>query len=317
MSSLTGGEISQLTWLEDGRSLVILAESGGRVSVVKIDTDSGELSILAKADSDIKEYSTDSKGEVVVFATEEPRDQAKESFGPTAQEAASGYRIPFEDATKSFFSRRRLYVTHRRADRTWTVPQPLILRSAFSHNPMTAFPYLASMHLSLSPDARTLLVTYIDQDERLPPEWETNEYVKLLRANGFPGILPTLMVDMMDGSVKLAIESPYSSNTPLWAKDSRSFVLTAISPINSLWDKSDQQNKFVADEKLHLFHVERDTGKVDLVITRTADSDRQPLHWNRDGRLTVRSSADTVINLVQGEEGWKVSAVLHIPLVNA
>jgi dipeptidyl aminopeptidase/acylaminoacyl peptidase len=313
----TEPEISQLTWLEDGRSLVVLAKKGGTVSIVKVDTDNGHLSVLAKADSDIKEYSTDGAGDVVVFATEEAKDQPRESFGPTAQEAASGYRIVIEAAAKSFFSRRRLYIARRRTDRTWTVPQPLVLRSAFSHSLMTSFPYLASMHLSLSPDAKTLLVSYVDQDEQLPPDWDANVYVKLLRANGFPGILPTLMVDMTDGSVEMAIQSPYTSSTPLWAKDSGSFVLTSISPINTPWDGSDQRNKLTGDEKLHLFSVERNTGKVDLVIERAVDSDRQPLAWDSDKKLTVRTGADTVSDLVHGKDGWKVSAVLHIPLLNA
>jgi dipeptidyl aminopeptidase/acylaminoacyl peptidase len=314
---LTGVEVSQLVWLEDGRHVTVLAKNQGLVSVVEIDTDSGELSVLAKTDSDIKEYSIDSRGSVVVFSTEESKDQPSGSFGPKAQDSASGYRIAFEDAANAFFYRRRLYVTRRSTDKTWTAPQPLVLRSPFSRKLLTTFPYLVSMHLSLSPDATSLLINYVDEDEQLPPNWEANAYVKLLRANGFPGILPTLLVSLADGSAKLAIQSPWISNTPLWAKDSRAFAVAAISPIGSPWDESDQKNHRIGSEGAHLFVVDRHTGKADLVIARMADGGRQPLDWKRNGTLVLRTSADTVSDLAPDGEGWKVNTTLHIPLVEA
>lgn len=311
---LSGSGVSQLQWLEDGIRITVIAKSDGRASVVQVDVLSGEIRVLARADHDIREYSIDSEGREVVFAMEEVNELGGKTSGQAERDAARGYRIPFEAAATSFLYRRSLYVIRIRDNGTWTKPEPIIVRSPFTGRSLTALPYLVTMHLSLSPDGRRLLVNYIDEANELPHDWQENDYVKGLRSSGFPGILLTLLVDLVDGGARLALKSPWISNTPLWSTDSQSFIVSAISPVGSQWDENDRNNHRIGAEGAHLFYVEPNTRIIEQVVPRAADAGKQPLSWNRKGELILHTTGNTIGHFLRENGQWKETDSFQIPL---
>ena len=323
LSAKTGGEpklllsspvVSGLQWLEDGKRIVVLAKEGRSVSVVQLNVETGEHRVLIQVKDDIKEFSADSSGSVVVFATEVVTHQQAEIAKRTESEIAKGYRIPFEVPATSAFYRRQIFVSRRRNNFMWTAPKPLPIVSPFTKQVQTSLAYLATLHLSLSPDGKSLLLNYIDGREGLPEAWEASAYVRLLKDSGFPGILPTLLVDLTSGNSSLAIESPWISNTPLWSKDSRSFVVSAESPVGTAWEQDDRTNHRIGAEGAHLFVVNRATGAVDLVTLRMADSGKPPLSWNSDGKLILHTAADTIGEFSLRAGKWMEISSLRIPL---
>jgi dipeptidyl aminopeptidase/acylaminoacyl peptidase len=122
------------------------------------------------------------------------------------------------------------------------------------------------------------------------------------------------LIDLTNGKSSLAIESPWISNTPLWSKDSRSFVVSAESPVGTTWEEDDRINHRIGAEGAHLFAVNRATGAVDLVTLRMADSGKQPLSWNSDGNLILHTAADTIGEFSLRAGKWMELSSLRIPL---
>ena len=308
---LSGTSIAELEWLADGKHVVVLAQLQGRVSVVEVDATTGQKNILARAVGDIKEYSIDSVGDVLVFATEEPNLDQAEMGKRTSQEIAQGYRISFDSPATGAFPQRRLFVTRKNRAAIWSDPAPLAVASPFDGHLLPALPYLTTLHLSLSPNGRSLLVNYVDAGEE---RWKASPYVRLLRNNGFPGILPTLLIDLEHGTAKLALDSPWISNTPLWSNDNKSFVVSAVSPVGSRWEDDDRQSGRIGAEEAHLFQIEAETGKVTFVALRTVDAAKQPLFWNRAGALVLHASQDRIAIYSEQDGKWSQTSSFQIPL---
>lgn len=311
---LAGTSIAELEWLADGKHIVVLAKAHGRASVVQVDTATGHRKVLARVARDIREYSIDDAGDVLVFATEEPNRDQTEMERRTSTDIAQGYRISFQSTPTGAFPRRRLFVTRKRRNAMWSAPQPISVLSPFTRRPLMAFPYLTTLHLSLSPNGRSVLVNYVDDGEQMPATWKASPYVQLLRKNGFPGILPTLLIDLVNGNAKLAVDSPWISNSPLWSKDSKSFVVSAVSPAGSRWENDDTQNGRIGAEQAHLFQVEAETGKTTFVALRAADGAKQPLFWSRAGALVLHTVDDKIAIYSQRNGQWTRDSSFPIPL---
>ena len=313
---LAGASVSGLQWLADGKHLVVLAKADGRVSVVEVNVATGHRRVVERAARDIREFSVDRAGDVLVFATEEPDRDQNEIAARTAKDSAEGYRIPFQSTATGRSPRRRLFVMRKLRRARWSTPKAISAVSPFTKRPLIAFPYSTTLHLSLSPDGRSVLVNYVDAGDDLAPPWNASPYVRALRDSGFPGILPTLLVDLVRGGSRLAFDSPWISNTPLWSKDSKSFVVSAVSPVGSHWEADDTESGRIGAEDAHLFQVDAETGKVAFVALRAADGAKQPLSWNRAGALVLQTVEGTIATYTERDGVWSQDSSFWIPLAD-
>jgi dipeptidyl aminopeptidase/acylaminoacyl peptidase len=306
---ITGEGISSLQWLADGRHVTFLMHVGGAGAVVELDTVTGKHEIVGRTSDDVVEYTTDGSGDEVVFATQLP--ETKKQFEWTAQQMASGYRIPFGETATQVFPKRQLFVTSRRGNGSWTTPRELTIHSPFTQKAQQVLTTYKSLFLSLSPDGRQLLLRYLDGE--MPEEWKKSPFGSKTFSIGFPGVVALVHLDLQSGATTMPLRTPFASSLPLWSSDSESFLVTSYSPVDSSWEKDDiaENGQIPADE--HLFWVSIARGTVEEVASRVADSYERPLFWTNEGGIVIHTSANTIDQVVRTETHWTVSRSLKIP----
>jgi dipeptidyl aminopeptidase/acylaminoacyl peptidase len=306
---LTASALSQLQWLEDGKHVAVLMKDGGRVSVVKVDVETGSREILLKQDADIKEYSINARGDTVLFATESPDYVA----APDRSANASGYRVVFERRQSAGSNSRRLFVVRQGTAGEWTPPAAVAIRSPFTNQTIASLPYALSLRLSLSPDGHWATVTYIENGAQLPADWKASPLVrKQLDRGGLA--LVTVIADLRKASTALALASPWSYTIPLWRPNSQSFTIVSQSPVGTQWELKDIQDHLDPDDAVHLFNVELTTGKVERVFSPAPTVRERPLAWRDDGSLVVHTARDTIGYYSHESGQWFVKSAIHIPL---
>ncbi len=310
---LTGRELGQLQWLQDGVHLEFLYRNRAkRRAIYKVNTETGSLTPIIQFKDDIVEFSSDSHGATIAFAAENKSEGFSGKTNHTAEEIDSGYRIPFSDPQHTDLHYRRIYVA-RKHDQHYRA-EPLPIKSPFDHTRLISVPYLGTLHLSLSPDGQRLLVNYIDTTEALPSSWLANKYVQRLRQVGFAGVLPTVLVSIANGRSALALNSPWISNTPLWSSDSRRFAVYAESPIGTEWERNDEAAKQLGSAGAHLFSVEIANAQIKEVSPRMTDGAKQPLFWSDEGNLVLRTSATTLSIFQESSSEWRQISSFELPL---
>jgi dipeptidyl aminopeptidase/acylaminoacyl peptidase len=310
---LSGQRISGVRWLQDGRHLLALINDGSREVLVKIDAITRKREVILRADSDITEYVVDQEAKTIVYTVDEvPADS---QFVPSAEQRSSGYRVAFHKdiAAEWQLPARKIYVTRLDNGGIWSKPQLVTIISPFSNHVVEAFTFVstAGLKLSLSPDGKLLLISYITKDA-LPEEWREGK----AKRKTFEAGLPTSIIvlhDLSTGRTTIPFETYLPMNTPLWSRDSTSFVMTAISPVNSRWEQEDLLNP---SESVHLFWVEPVKGKVELVLSHVANGAEQPLNWQPDGNLMIHSSANRIVELIRQDGKWVENSSFDIPLEN-
>ncbi len=307
-----GSVVKHLRWLEDGEHVVVLTNEGGGVGVVNIDVRTGERKVLASGDRDIQEYSVDRNGDTVVFAIDEPADSYVPQ--PTPQEIAKGYRIPFQRPGVTGFLKRTVFVTKLRDNGEWTKPERVNVQSPFTKQSVTSFPYQIRLYLSLSPNGRFVLITYLE-GHQIPEDWKNSPFIRKTLDAGYGGTKITVLQDLSSGETMWPLKTPWASSIPLWSLDGRSFVVVARSPVGSQWEQQDTLNQRVGDEDAHLFWVEPSTGRVEQVASHVATAD-QPLWWKVNGDLIVRTGPDTISSVSYQSGRWHEKSNFRIPLPN-
>jgi len=143
--------------------------------------------------------------------------------------------------------------------------------------------------LSLSPDGRLLLLTYISSDP-LPPDWQASRTSRHIFDVGIP--TPVLILQNLDtNESSIALNTYLPLNIPLWSPDSHSFAVVAMSPIGSTWEHEDSVTPGALG---HLFEVDIPSKFVRQVTPRVANNGEQPLIWTQHSGLLVHTTADTI-----------------------
>jgi dipeptidyl aminopeptidase/acylaminoacyl peptidase len=308
----TGPELAQLHWLPDGRHLTILRRVRSTVAVVSMDIERGDQQVLAQSSSDIKEYSIDRGAGTVAYAVEDSPVLSSSEKQPV-KDPATGYRVVPQQTFVAQLPSRVVYVVRRRQSGGWAGPTPVTIHSPFSGRVLSGLSYFrtSALRLSLSPDGRHLLITYINSDP-LPAAWQTSRTARKIFDAGLPTPLLVLEdLETNEGTIALKTYLPLS--IPLWSPDSNSFAVVAMSPVDSIWEHQDQETPGALG---HLFSVTLGSGVVRQVAAHVANNSEQPLNWPDNGSLLVHTSADTITKFSVSGDTWNAIGSYRMPLAN-
>jgi dipeptidyl aminopeptidase/acylaminoacyl peptidase len=311
---LVADTISQIHWAADGKRLFALTSGGAHVSVSTIDTVTGEHSVAASSSSDIKEYTIDAAGDMIVYAIED--QPGVHVNGPTAKEIAAGYRIPFQSREQTQQLQRHLFMTKRSGSGNWDEPKEISVRSPLTGQLLTGFSFTTSLRLSLSPNGKKLAFTYIiSEQERLPVEWTDSLIGAQVLKDGSPP-MTVLLIDLSTMQAALPFKTAWAFSIPMWAFDSGSFAIVATSPIGSSWEQSDARDHQDIVGSAHLFWIEPDSGKIEEVTSHVGDILHGPLWWGPKGDMLVETEGNAVTRLLHDGTGWRSAATFRSPPVD-
>jgi dipeptidyl aminopeptidase/acylaminoacyl peptidase len=301
-------DASQLTWIADGHRIALLGRQAGRVAVIFVDAATGAIQTIAKAPADIREFSVDRDGTTIVFATEVPRSSADEV--PSERENETGFRIPFQMEGESSELERRIFLTRRTPTGEWTVPSAVALQSPLTKKPVTILPYTYSLRLSVSPDGRFVLVTYLVSED-LPGEWSESRWVQQIKNSSGP-LLITVLRDLTSGATSMPLATPWAySINPFWSPDSRSYFESASAPPGSQLESEDEQRGKRGNA--HLFWIDLSTQAVKLATAYSGDR-VLPLSWNSKDEAEIQIDSKTVVSVARNRDGWHDTSTLRLPL---
>jgi dipeptidyl aminopeptidase/acylaminoacyl peptidase len=305
---LANPTIAQLRWLHDGRHVTALIKGRHTVVLVSIDVDSGRQELIARSATDIREYSIDEAGNVVVFAVDEAYGAVDGLV--TGRDAARGFLVPFQESGTILSPHGRLYLTMRRHNHLWTTPDKVTISSPITGKPVNTFAYYDNFHLSLSPNGQRLLFTY--RSGEIPERWKTSPVVKDIVSSGSQ-IMLTVLQDLTGRTPPLLVDAPLFYNIPLWSPDSQSFAFSAVSPIGSVWEHQDIEEHRRFGSAVHLFAMDIGTRAIQEITRRMADIGHQPLFWNEDGRLLLQTDEKTFSEFARQNGKWLPVRSLDVP----
>jgi dipeptidyl aminopeptidase/acylaminoacyl peptidase len=308
---LTAADISQIHWLDGGNRVVALLKTGSQTTISEVNTDTGQTMVLMRDRRGIDEYDVGQDASIIAYSVV---DGVKTpNITPDAAEVAEGYRISNQRPTASLFRQHRVYVTRRTKNGSWSKPVQVVVASPFTEHPVSIFPAVSSLKLSLSPNGELLLLTFLT-DGPLPPYWQRSPYVhKMTVGIGFD-ISVTVLHNLRTGKTAFPLESPEPWSLPLWARDSQSYLAVAAPPVGSSLEEQDYRKNPTSYGPGHLFHVEVTTGKVEEVTSKIANVSEQPLAWKADGKILVHTDRNTIgtFDLVGGV--WAEISSVTLPL---
>jgi dipeptidyl aminopeptidase/acylaminoacyl peptidase len=306
---LTGARIKQLTWLGDGKHLVMLLLRKERTAVVTVEAATGRLEELARApdDKDINEYTVSRNGSIVVFAVAQPAN-VEDTLTP--EQVASGYRIPFERSEEAHYKQAKLYLVTRDEHGIWSRPRRLNIPSPFTQHPLQTLPYQITLHLSLSPDGRSLLFMYMSLED-LPPSWKASPIAKSFTStHGIPLQL-TALYNIGNGDTEVTLKSAFLYQTPIWSPDGKRYLAVSTAPLGSIWEQDDAGSNDLPPG--HVLSVNPVTGETEQILGPRKIPPR-PLAWNTEDEIVLRTAAYEISQYSRSSAGWKRTASFRVPL---
>jgi dipeptidyl aminopeptidase/acylaminoacyl peptidase len=305
---LSSTKISELQWLNDGRHIVALMDWHARTVIARIDTRDGTYQVLVKKSRNIEEFSIDRGGNTLVFSLSDSADVLNHSSDPDG--GARGYRIPFQRPGAASLPKRKIFVAKRRSTGGWSTPENLLIRSPFTGAKMDSVYCQEYLRLSLSPNGKLLLLSYVDTEE-LPNRWKASPFVQQLHNDGFPGVQVTVLQNLLTGKTTVPMKTPWTYGTPMWSLDNTAFLLAARSPVGSSWEVQDIREHIPS---IHLFWADIITGRIGEVTKNVADAVEQPLSWNKKAGIVAQTGDHEIARFTfQGGE-WSRASSMRIPI---
>jgi dipeptidyl aminopeptidase/acylaminoacyl peptidase len=308
---LSSSDMSGLHWLDDGSAVTVLTRSADKVVLERIDVPSGKAEVLVQASQDIAEYSISGDGKTAVFVTEIPESSL--SAARTQSEISHGYRIPLQKEQVALFPKREVFVTRRTPENTWSMPTPVYVRSPFTGQALKELPYVLNLRLSLAPNGEKLALTYLENASRISDAWKQSRSVKaLISSIGMAEI--TSVTDLKSGQTTLPFQGPWAYTVPLWSTDSTSFIIGAVSPVNSEWERQDVAENRMSDDTVHLFQTDVRTGETREVLKELGGILAGPLSWPSNDVLLLRTGDSAVSRFELKDGHWVERERTVIPL---
>ena len=303
-------------WFPDNKSLAVLTRRRGKIILDRVDSVSRTEETLWEGDGDITDYSMDVTGETIAVAVRD-KNQAIQSHEP-ARDDGRGYRLDSKLIPKdsSDDPKRTVYILRLAADYRRPVVQRVKFTSPLSGKPIKDIYDFHSLHISLSPNGRYLLIDDIGDfsDFRLSAAWVQSPIVQYMSKSGFRGPVISYLYDVHTGRATIPLESPYLLDGQ-WAPDSKSYIKVAAAPAGSKWEASDfPLGTQASNHTWHMFHVNVATGEISEVLDR---AETPPLAWRKNGEIVVRDSTGALLTLKEKAGEWKLIATELIPFPDA
>jgi dipeptidyl aminopeptidase/acylaminoacyl peptidase len=313
VSVLTDHVVTGIQWFPDNKSLAVLIHRDGKSVLERIDSETKKEELIWQSDNDITDSSMDAGGEVIAVAVS-ARSQTPGTSGIQRDES-KGYRIDSESADLSNSPRRNVYILRMGDDHLWAVAQHVEFTSPLSGRTITDVEDNHSLHISLSPNGRYLLIDNLETWSAIPARaaWERSRLVQAMKTRGLGGPVISYLYDIQKGTATMPLDSPYVLDG-MWAPDSKSYIKIAAAPAGSKWEASDFASEPPSNHVTHMFAVDVATGEVSEVLRR---SETTPLVWTKNGDLLVRTSSDGFVTLKEEVGYWKQLATQRIPFPDA
>ena len=303
-------------WFPDNKNLAVLTRRKGKVILVRVDSISRTEETLWEGDGDITDYSMDATGKTIAVAVRD-KDRAPLSYEP-GRDDRKGYRLDSESMPKDHSDqpRRTVYILRLAADYRRTVAQRVEFTSPLSGKPIKDIDAFPTLHISLSPNGRYLLIDDIEKFSNfpLPAAWVQSPIVQFMRKRGDQGPVISYLYDVHTGRATIPLDSPYVMDGR-WGPDSKSYVKVAAAPAGSKWEASDFPVGTEATNHIwHMFHVDVATGEVREVL---GHAENPPIAWKKNGEIVVRDSASALVTLKEEAGQWRHLANEQIPFPDA
>lgn len=301
--------ITDVRWLGDGNHLTMLMPIDGANTLISVAVDNGSQEILLHLSNDVEEYSTDATAQTIAYSVRDAEVGQHATATQSADEIADGYRVRLGESKTEGWPTNSIFMVHRKAGGAWSSPTQVGIEDPFTHKQFTHI--VAVTYLSLSPNGKLLALNYWTE-ANLPEEWKRNPYVQ---ANLLNQTLQRIMVikDLESQSTSLGFKNEFADSMPLWAADSRSFLMNAHSPIGSVWEKRDIDDRRTSGLDANLFWVEIDSGMVKEVVHHVPSHHAGPLFWRRDGDVIVTVGVDSIARMHYDGESWRQINVVTLP----
>jgi dipeptidyl aminopeptidase/acylaminoacyl peptidase len=313
---LSGEGISGMRWLADGIHLTSLLRRSGVSSVVSISVRTGKVHILARAETDIVEYTVNRDASIIVFATLGEPSGIDTKPDDVPANSRAGYLIRFGREEAETLQQRLLYLTRRQPDGKWSRPERIVIRDPFTGTRLPAFAHydakIYSLRLSLSPDGQQLLFSYVSGS--IPSAWKADPVIAHQMRAGSSAVV-TVLVDLRSGQVTVPLHSIRTASAGSWSPDGKSFAIAAFPPVGSVWETRDIAAGGSSPAHLHLFLVNTSTDELTELRPTVVNPEYAVLCW-RDARSLVveNAGAGSVSTLSKIEGNWKETAVLSVPV---
>jgi dipeptidyl aminopeptidase/acylaminoacyl peptidase len=313
---IQGHLIAAPHWFPDNKSLAVLTRRRGKVILDRVDSVSRTEETLWEGDGDITDYSMDATGETIAVAVRD-KDHAPLWHEP-GRDDRKGYRLDSESMPKdpSDQPRRTVYILRLAADRRWTVAKRVEFTSPLSGKPIKDIDDFHSLHISLSPNGRYLLMDDFESFSNfpLPAAWVQSPIVQYMSKSGFKGPVISYLYDIHTGRATIPLDSPFVRDGR-WAPDSKSYIKVAAAPAGSKWEASDfPAGTEATNHMFHMFHVDVATGEVHEVLERAG---YPPIAWRENGEILIRDSTGELVTLREEAGQWRHLATKQIPFPDA
>lgn len=306
----SGTDISQVEWLRDSRRIAFLQVVNGVQKLILMDAVTGKLLSTIQTTNDVLFYSFDRSADTLVYIQANRHPDAESKGSTSSLDAARGYRVDFGKKATDNEATRTVYVRRRNPDGNWSSPAPLTVQNPFTGERAERLVY--ARNLSLSPNGKTLFLTYLSNG--VPKDWMGDPPVReLVKTNSLNEVM--ILYDMETKASRLAFKSLICYSKPAWSPDSRTFFLTAHSPVGSQWEQDDIRANRISVLDVNLFQAEVATGRVLEVFSHVPSWSfhRGPLLIREDGDLVLRTATDTVSRYHRIGDSWSALDSFSLP----
>jgi hypothetical protein len=303
MSSSSNREaVTDVVWLSDNDSVLFLGENPGEnAQLYSVSSRSGTLRRLTYHPTNLIEFSSDARGEIVVYAAEKPAEPVLTDKG-----LREGVTVANEDMSDLLLGRRLdenrdLFVLNAKTGSSRPLPLASELKGQL---------YGDYLDFSLSPDGGQLVVR-LNLFE-VPESW--HEYREPLLARILNRELPRgsllwafryAVIDTTSGKSRFLLDAPvsYHGSEVVWLEDARSVILTGVFlPLEAARGDSERLAKpCVVEIDLESLKYRKFSDE-DLRFLG-ADRDRALLSFETRQR-TSSSVARELRHFRRGESGW-------------
>jgi dipeptidyl aminopeptidase/acylaminoacyl peptidase len=281
---VTSEKISNLRWLSDGSSILMLSRPHGTSRMELVNASTGARNTLWSSKQKIMSMSASADGKTVAYSVNVPSLDAE----ARKERQTRGFAVKFGEPSadwgrEDWWSNQRIYLVKRQSNGSLVRSQICAAEVSVGLDPCVI---RGAKALSLSPNGVYLTFGY--QIVTLPKTWAATAFGTWARLSGIP-VDALAFYDARTKRATIGFNAPGAGfGAPaVWADDSRSFVIASLSPVGSAWEKRDVKNGFTEGKQLesytHVFAVAVEGGVSEVL--------KEPAVWFQSGTLAWKHAS--------------------------